>query len=61
MNKNVEEAGLKLKIGRDILAPESPLRSKGSQPYIRAPRPRFQCQEQKSPKCLAIKTSGDCG
>ena len=40
---------------------EGYLRSKGSQPCTRPPSPEFQHQEDRSPKLLAVKTSGDWG
>ena len=42
-----------IKIGKEYLG------SKESQTYIRSPSPGFQCQEDKSPKLLAVKTSRD--
>ena len=36
-------------------------RSEGSQPHTGPPSPGFQCQEDKSPQLLAVKTSGGLG
>ena len=38
---------------------EGYLWSEESQPHTKLPRPGFQCQEEKSPHFLAIKTNGD--
>ena len=38
---------------------EGYLRREGSQPHTRAPSPGFQCQEEKSPQILVVKTSRD--
>ena len=40
---------------------EGYLGSKGSQPHTRPPTPGFQCQEDKSPSLLIVKSSGVWG
>ena len=37
---------------------EEYLGSKGTQPHTRPPSPGYQCQEEKPPELLAVKTSG---
>ena len=46
-----------IKIGRNILAAEVPLKKEGSQLHTRPPSPGFQCQKEKSPYLLAVKIS----